>query len=60
MISTRTINVLATPVIVKILAMGGRLDGVAAYAGGITRIQTAITVIRWIYNNYHNLTNMYI
>ena len=48
MISTRTINVLVSPVLVKTLVTDGRRGGAAACAGGTTMIQTVIAVIRWI------------
>lgn len=50
MISTMTIHALATPAATGVTVMDGRPGTVASCAGGITRIQTATTVIRWIFS----------
>ena len=50
MISMMTIPVLATPAHVRTPAMVGMPGTAADCAGGITRIQTATTVIRWIFD----------
>ena len=59
MISTKMIPVRVTPAAPKTPATDGRLGTAAHCAIGLV-LRIAITVILWIFNNYHNLTNMYI